>query len=74
MQITLTPDQEALVRQAIIAGRFDKPEDAITEALAEASLDRGEAVVITQDAMRTLAAEVKQRGRARVAAERQQSG
>jgi putative addiction module CopG family antidote len=33
VEITLTPDQEAFVRQAIENGRFDRAEDAITEAL-----------------------------------------
>jgi antitoxin ParD1/3/4 len=33
MEITLTPDQEAFVRQAIKSGRFDRAEDAVTEAL-----------------------------------------
>ena len=36
---------------------------------AEASLARGEGIVITQDSMRQLAADVKQRGRARLDAE-----
>jgi Arc/MetJ-type ribon-helix-helix transcriptional regulator len=93
MEITLTPDQEALIRQAIKGGRFDRPEEAITEALllweerelvrseflgsldkAEASLDQGEGIVITREAMAALADDVKQRGRARLAAERQRSG
>jgi len=33
MQITLTSEQEAFVRQAIKAGRLDRPEDAVAEAL-----------------------------------------
>lgn len=37
--------------------------------LAEASLARGEGRIITQESMRELAGEVKQRGRARLAAE-----
>ena len=36
---------------------------------AEASLSRGEGVIITQASMRQLAADVKQRGRDRLAAE-----
>jgi hypothetical protein len=36
---------------------------------ARASLDRGEGRVVTQQSMRELAADVKQRGRARLAAE-----
>jgi Arc/MetJ-type ribon-helix-helix transcriptional regulator len=38
---------------------------------AEASLARGEGRVITQESMRELAEEVKRRGRARLASERQ---
>ncbi len=37
---------------------------------AEASLSRGEGLVITQESMRELAGKVKQRGRARLAAEK----
>ena len=37
--------------------------------LAEASLARGEGRIITQESMRELAEDVKQRGRARLAAE-----
>jgi Arc/MetJ-type ribon-helix-helix transcriptional regulator len=33
MQITLTPEQEAFVRQAVKTGRIDRPDDAVTEAL-----------------------------------------
>ncbi|MBZ5570861.1 MAG: hypothetical protein LAO09_03155 [Acidobacteriia bacterium] len=84
----MTPDQEAFIRQAIEAGRFHRPEDAVEEALllweekertraeilaavdtAEASLARGEGRTITPESMRQLADEVKQRGRARIAAE-----
>ena len=89
MEVRLTPDQEAFVRQAIATGRLHNAEDAIQEALslweqrerrraeilaavdtAEASLARGEGRTITQQSMRELAGEVKQRGRARLAAER----
>ena len=88
MEVRLTPDQEAFVRQAIESGRLQRAEDAIQEALslweqrertraeilvavdaAEASLARGEGRVITEESMRELAEEVKQRGRARLAAE-----
>jgi putative addiction module CopG family antidote len=88
MEVRLTPDQEAFVRQAIESGRLHRPEDAIEEALslweererkraellatidlAEASLARGEGRVITEQSMRELADDVKQRGRARLAAE-----
>jgi Arc/MetJ-type ribon-helix-helix transcriptional regulator len=34
MEIRPTPDQEALIRAAIEAGRFDSAEDAVMEALA----------------------------------------
>ncbi len=90
MEIQLTPDQRAFVRQAIEGGRLLCEEDAVKEALllweerertraeilaavgeAEASLARGEGRVITQESMRELAEEVKQRGRARLAAKQQ---
>ena len=90
MEVHLTPDQEAFVRQAIATGRLHRVEDAVQEALslweqrertraeilaavdtAEASLARGEGRTIsTPQSMRELADEVKQRGRARLAAER----
>jgi Arc/MetJ-type ribon-helix-helix transcriptional regulator len=38
---------------------------------AEASVARGDGIEITQESMRALAEDVKQRGRARLAAERQ---
>jgi len=89
MEVRLTPDQEAFVRQAIESGRLHSPEDAVEEALslweerernraeilaavdaAEASLDRGEGIVITEHSARELADDVKRRGRARFEAER----
>ena len=90
MEVRLTPDQEAFVRQAIETGRFHRAEDAVQEALslweqrertraeilaafdtAEASLARGAGrSITTQQSMRELADEVKQRGRPRLAAER----
>jgi Arc/MetJ-type ribon-helix-helix transcriptional regulator len=88
MEVQLTRDQEAFVREAIEAGRIQHEQDAVREALslwedreraraeilaavdeAEASLLRGEGRNITEEAMRELAAGVKQRGRARLAAE-----
>ena len=91
MEVQLTPDQKAFVRQAIESGRLQREEDAVKEALslwenrersradilaavdeAEASLARGEGRAITQESMRELAASVKQRGRARLAAEQNQ--
>jgi putative addiction module CopG family antidote len=92
MQVTLTRDQEAFIRQAIENGRFERVEDAVTEALllweeregrrakflssldeADASLDRGEGIAITRESMRTLAEDVKRRGREKISAERQRS-
>jgi putative addiction module CopG family antidote len=88
MEVRLTPDQEAFVRQAIESGRFHRAEDAVEEALllweererkraeflatlddAKVSLARGEGRNITQESMRDLAEEVKQRGQVRLAAE-----
>jgi putative addiction module CopG family antidote len=90
MEVQLTPDQKAFVRQAIESGRLAREEDAVKEALslweererrrleilaavdeAEASLARGEGRTITQESMRELAENVKQRGRARLVAEQQ---
>jgi Arc/MetJ-type ribon-helix-helix transcriptional regulator len=34
MEIRPSPDQEALIRQAVEAGRFERPEDTVMEALA----------------------------------------
>ena len=34
MDVRLTPDQEAFIRQAIETGRFSRPEDAVQEALS----------------------------------------
>ncbi len=33
MDVRVTPDQEAFIRQAIESGRFHRPEDAVEEAL-----------------------------------------
>jgi putative addiction module CopG family antidote len=90
MEVHLTDDQKAFVRQAIETGRFHREEDAVQEALslweererqraeflasvadAKASLARGEGLTITQQSMRELAEEVKERGKARLAAEQQ---
>jgi Arc/MetJ-type ribon-helix-helix transcriptional regulator len=90
MEVQLTPDQQAFIRQAIASGRLSREEDAVQEAFAfweerertraeilaaidqaEASLARGEGRIIAEQSMRDLAGEVKQRGRARLAAERQ---
>lgn len=88
MEVHLSPDQKAFVRQAIESGRLQREEDAVQEALflweererkraeflatlhdAKASLARGEGRIITQDSMRELAEEVKQRGQTRLAAD-----
>ena len=88
MEVQLTPDQKAFVRQAIESGRLRREEDAVKEALslweererrrleifaavdeAEASLARDEGRPLTQESMSELAESVKQRGRARLAAE-----
>jgi Arc/MetJ-type ribon-helix-helix transcriptional regulator len=88
MEVQLTPDQQAFVRQAIESGRIHREEEALKEALAlweerertraeilsavdvaEASLAQGGGRFITQESMRHLAAEVKLRGRDRLAAE-----
>jgi Arc/MetJ-type ribon-helix-helix transcriptional regulator len=90
MEVQLTPDQQAFVRQAIASGRLNGEEDAVREALAfweerertragilaavdkaEGSLARGEGRNIAELSMQDLAGEVKQRGRARLAAEQQ---
>ena len=82
MELDLTADQQAFIREAIAAGRFRRAEDAVREALAlweererrraeilaavdtaEASLARGEGRAITQESMRELASDIKQRGR-----------
>ena len=92
MEVQLTPDQKAFIRDAIECGRIQREEDAVREALtlwenrersraeiiaavdeAEASLSRGEGRVITQQSMRELAEDVKQRGRDRLAARQLQS-
>jgi putative addiction module CopG family antidote len=93
MEVHLTPDQEAFIRQGIAAGRFHSESDAVAEALslweererrrgeilaaideAEASLDRGEGIVITEQSMHELVEDVKRRGRARLQSERTARG
>jgi antitoxin ParD1/3/4 len=90
MEVHLTPDQQAFLRQAIETGRYSREEEAVQEAMvlweereriraeilmavddAETALARGEGREITQQSMRDLADEVKQRGRARLAVEQQ---
>ena len=88
MEVQLTADQRAFVRQAIQSGRYAREEDALQEALllweereryraeilaavdaSEQSLALGAGRIITETSMRLLAEDVKQRGRARLAAE-----
>jgi Arc/MetJ-type ribon-helix-helix transcriptional regulator len=89
MEVQLTQDQKAFIKQAIETGCFHREEDAVQEALllweererrrveflatlddARASLASGEGRSITQQSMRELAEEVKERGRARLEAEK----
>jgi putative addiction module CopG family antidote len=86
MNVDLTPDQRAFVRQAIASGRFSREEEAVQEALAlweererrrveilfkldeaDASLARRKGRVISQQSMKVLSREIKQRGRRRLA-------
>jgi len=89
MEVQLTPDQEAFIRQAIESGRLRREEDAVQQAMllweererrrleilaavdeAEASLARGEGRrITTQEEVTQLAADIKRRGMARLAAE-----
>lgn len=89
MEVHLTPDQEAFIRQAIETGRLRREQDAVLEAMtlweererrrleilvavdqAEASLARGEGRRIkTHEEASELAADIKRRGMARLAAE-----
>lgn len=94
MEVDLTPDQEAFIRQAIESGRLHRMDEAVREAMslweererrrleilaavdrAEASLARGEGrVVTTHEEVTQLAADVKRRGMARLAAEQNPIG
>jgi putative addiction module CopG family antidote len=89
MDVSLTPDQEAFIRQAIETGRFHSKEDAVQEAMslweererrrleilvavdrAEASLARDQGRrITTHEEVTQLAADIKRRGIARLAAE-----
>jgi putative addiction module CopG family antidote len=89
MEVQLTDDQKAFVRQAIENGRYRSEEDALHEAMslwegrerrraeilalvdqAEASLARGEGRrIATGEETAQLAADIKRRGLARLAAE-----
>ena len=53
MQIDLTPEQDELVRRAIAAGRFARPEEAVTQAMtlwAEAERERAELIASLDEA------------------------
>jgi putative addiction module CopG family antidote len=59
MEVHLTPDQEAFVRQAISTGRFHRKEDAVQEALSlweERERKRAEFLATLDDAKNSLAA------------------
>lgn len=58
MEVHLTPDQKAFVRQAIESGRFHRAEDAVEEALAlweERERKRAEFLASLDDARASLA-------------------
>ncbi len=58
MQITLTPEQEAFVQEAMKAGRIVRPEDAVTEALLlweERELLRAELIAGLEEVRASLA-------------------
>ena len=89
MEVHLTAEQEAFVRNAIETGRFHRKEDAVQEAMslweererrrleilvavdrAEASLARDQGRrITTHEEVTQLAADIKRRGIARLAAE-----
>ena len=89
MEVHLTPDQKAFIRQAIESGRLHREEDAVREAMslweererrrleilamldeADAELAGGEGIPITEESMKALAEDIKERLRRRIAAER----
>ena len=58
MEVHLTPDQEAFIRQAIATGRFGRAEDAVQEALSlweERERKRAEFLASLDDARASLA-------------------
>jgi putative addiction module CopG family antidote len=58
MEVRLTPDQEAFVREAIESGRFHRAEDAVEEALSlweERERKRAEFLATLHDAKASLA-------------------
>ncbi len=77
MDITLTPEQSDIVRQAVESGRVHDSRQAVEQAIAlwvererrraelvtsleaaEASLSRGEGIVITRDSMEAMVRDV----------------
>jgi putative addiction module CopG family antidote len=57
MEVHLTPDQEAFIREAIGSGRFEREEDAVREALAlweERERKRAEFLATLDDARTSL--------------------
>jgi len=57
MEVSLTPDQEAFIRQAIESGRFHREEDAVQDALSlweERERKRAEFVATLDDARASL--------------------
>ncbi len=88
MNLDWTSDQIAFARRAVAAGRLQKEEDAVREAMAlweererkrlefevslmaaEASVARGEGRELTQESMRQMSVDSRERGMARLAAE-----
>jgi putative addiction module CopG family antidote len=58
MEVTLTPDQKAFIRQAIESGRIHREEEAVREALSlweERERKRAEFVATLEDAKASLA-------------------
>jgi putative addiction module CopG family antidote len=58
MEVTLTPDQQAFVRQAIESGRLNQAEDAVREALSlweERERKRAELLACIDEAEASLA-------------------
>jgi len=58
MEVHLTPDQKAFVRQAIESGRFQREEDGVKEALSlweERERTRAEVLIAVDEAEASLA-------------------
>lgn len=62
---------EEMLERAILLMRRKKEEQQARVGAAEASLIRGDGRTVTEESMRQLAEDVKQRGRARLAAEKE---